>query len=114
MIMFLLFFFLTGCSLSQEQFQIESIDVTCNRLMECYAEEAAEFFEFESEDDCVLVLQERLEPTVDCVYDPEQAQICLNEKHDSTCESFSFDDTSEACEEALICEEEEDEEEMGE
>ena len=113
MIMCFLFLFLTGCSLSQDQFQIESIDVTCNRLMECYVEEAMEFFEFESEDDCILALQERLEPTVNCVYDAQKAQICLEEKYDSTCESFSFDDSSKACEEALICEEEE-EEGMGE
>ena len=102
--------FLIGCSLSQERFQTESIDVTCALLIECYADEAVEFFEFESQDDCVLALQERLEPTVGCVYDPEKAQICLNEKYDDTCESFSFDDPSEACADAIICEEDEDEE----
>lgn len=108
MTLFFLFSFLTGCSLSQETFQTESIDLTCALLVECYAEEAMEFFEFESQDDCVLSLQARLEPTVGCVFDPETAQICLNEKRNDTCESFSFDDPSEACDEALICEEEED------
>ena len=109
--MFFSLFFLTGCSLSQEQFQTESIDVTCARLMECYADEAEEFFEFASQDDCILALRERLEPTVDCVYDPDQAQTCLDEKYDSTCDTFSFDDTSEACAEALICEEDEESDE---
>ena len=105
---FFSFFYVTGCTLSQEKFQTESIDITCARVMECYAEEAAEFFEFESEYDCILALQERLEPTVDCVYDPEKAQVCLDEKYDSNCDTFSFDDPSEACDEALICDDEED------
>ena len=113
MTLFFLFSFLTGCSLSQETFQAESIDVICALLIECYADEAVEFFEFESQDDCILALQDRLEPTVDCVYDPEKAQICLNEKRDDTCESFSFDDPSDACDEALICEEEDGEDSEG-
>ena len=103
------FFFLTACSLSQEQFQTESIDITCTRLMECHPEDAAEFFDFEAQEDCVSALLERLEPTIDCIYDPEKARDCLNEKYDSDCESFSFDDPSEACDEALICDEEEEE-----
>ena len=105
------FFFMAGCSLSQEQFQTESIDVTCTRLMECYAEEAVDFFEFESQDACISALRERLQPTTNCVYDSEKAQICLDEKYDSTCESYSFDDSSDACEEAVVCEDSEEEEE---
>ena len=106
MTIFFSFFFLTGCSLSQEQFQTESIDITCLRLMECYSEEATEFFEFASQEECVSALFERLEPTTDCIYDPEKAQACLDEKYDSNCESFSFDDPSEVCDKALICDEE--------
>ena len=70
-------------------------------------EDAEEFFEFDTREDCVSALLERLEPAVDCIYDPEKARDCLNEKYDSDCEEFSFDDPSEACDEALICDEEE-------
>ena len=114
MTVFYTLFFFTGCSLSQEQFQIESIDITCTRLMECHPDDAADFFEFESQEDCVTVLQDRLESTSGCTYDSEKAQECLNEKYDSTCESFSFDDPSEACDEALICVEEESDDEDNE
>lgn len=111
MTVFFSFFILTGCSLSKEQFQTESIDITCTRLMECHPEDAEEFFELASQEECVSVLLERLESTTDCVYDPEKAQACLNEKYDSNCDTFSFDDPSEVCDEALICDEEEEEDE---
>ena len=99
--------FLAACSLSKDQFQTESIDITCTRLMECHLEDAQEFFEFETQEDCVSALLERVPPTSDCTYDPDKARSCLNEKYDSNCESFSFDDPSEVCDEALICDEEE-------
>ena len=97
---------LVGCSLSQEKFETDSVDLSCTKIMEC-TPEMGEFLGFEDEAGCVEVLTELNEEvdTTECTYDAAKAQSCLDEIEAATCEEYSSGDVGASCEDALVCEE---------
>jgi hypothetical protein len=101
---------LVGCSLSQEKFETDGIDLSCTRIMEC-TPEVGEFLDFEDVAGCVEVLTEMSEEddTAECTYDAAKAQSCLDEIEAATCEEYSAGDAGASCEDALVCEEAEEE-----
>jgi hypothetical protein len=104
---------LVGCSLSQEKFETDAIDLSCTRIMEC-TPEVGEFLDFEDVAGCVEVLTEMSEESeeddsAECTYDAAKAQSCLDEIEAATCEEYSAGDAGASCEDALDCEEAEEE-----
>ena len=97
---------LVGCSLSQEKFETDGIDIQCTKMMEC-TPEMGEFLDFEDQAGCVEVLTEMMEDQTDaeCTYDAAKAQSCLDEIEAATCEEYSSGDAGASCEDALVCEE---------
>ena len=102
---FLILSSLVGCSISQEKFETDSIDLSCQRIMEC-TPEVAEFLGFEDEAGCVEVITEETEgtSTEDCTYDAAKAQACLDEVAAATCEEYSAGEVGTSCDDALVCE----------
>ena len=107
---FLILSSLVGCSLSQEKFETDSIDLSCQRIMEC-TPEAAEFLGFEDEAGCVETLTDMdgETDTEGCTYDAAKAQACLDEVAAATCEEYSAGDVGTSCDDALVCESTEEE-----
>ena len=93
---------LVGCSLSQEKFEADSIDLSCTKIMEC-TPEAAQFLGFDDQESCVELLTENASEsdTSTCTYDAEKAQACLDELESATCEDYAAGSADTSCEEAL-------------
>ena len=102
-----LFILLSACAPSEEKFDEESIQITCDLIFECtdaetmqaakdmdiwfYGEDAAECVSFFSE------LEDALSDTgttTEYVYDKKAAKECLTELKALTCDDFNSEESS--------------------
>lgn len=73
---------LTGCGLSEDKYAEESIRLSCEFIIECFADLDL----YEDVDECITeVTADQEDPPEDCVYDAKAAKDCLSELEDMAC-----------------------------
>ena len=94
---FLPLLLLAACAPSQEQFEDQSWQASCDLMFECITDEEREamgdfWFFGETEDDCYALIDNAIEDTAssdsDCEYDKNAAKDCLSELEALTCDDF--------------------------
>ena len=93
---------LTGCGLSEDKYAEESIRLSCEFIMECYADLEL----YASVDECITeVTADQEDPPADCEYDAKAAKDCLSGLGDLECPAEGeLPETPAACEEVYVCE----------
>ena len=84
-----------GCGLSQEKFETEYIDLSCDKVFECFSAEdieaAGEFWTLGADAaECSTILNDQAAEAEDaeCEYDAAAAQACLDASADLSCDDY--------------------------
>ena len=106
---------LVGCgsSVTEEEFTSEIIVISCDNIFECTPAEdieaAGEFWFFGADSaECQAIFNEAMEADTgadtgsECVFNAEQAQLCLDAYETYTCDDFNAGTTPVECE--TVCE----------
>lgn len=93
---------LTGCGLSEDKYAEESIRLSCEFIMECYADLEL----YASVDECITeVTADSEDPPDTCEYDAKAAKDCLSALEDMECPAEGeLPETPAACEDVYVCE----------
>ena len=101
-----------GSTMTQDDFTAESISITCDQVFECYTEEELALFGGmfgESASECVVLMEALMaeaetDPkaeTVECDFNAEAAQTCLDEGAAMSCDDVKTGTSPAAC--ADVC-----------
>ena len=105
---FLACIILSGCAMSEDKFQTDSINESCRLIFEC-SPEVAEMMSLADEAACVDMFTEAAADTdtSSCTYDAAKASECINESKAISCDDYAASGAPTACNEVYTCEESE-------
>jgi len=92
---------LTACGMSEDKYNEESIRLSCEFIIECYADLEL----YDSVDACITELTDELQdPASGCEYDSKAAKDCLSGLEDLECPAEGETPTTPvACDEVYVC-----------
>jgi hypothetical protein len=83
---------LAGCGMSEEDFSTQSIEITCQKFVECFDAEAIALLGFTNEEECIdlyTTAAEEAETDDSCEFDGSKGQDCLDAWEAVTCEDMN-------------------------
>ena len=93
---------LTACGMSEDKYNEESIRLSCEFIIECYADLEL----YADVDECIAdVTADQEDPPEGCEYDAKAAKDCLSGLDEMACPAEGdLPETPAACEDVYVCE----------
>ena len=78
---------LVGCY-SSGDYEVDYAVAICDKSFECYDESQIQYLAYSTADECISERDEFQTDDEDCVFDPDQAQLCVEETAGMLCADF--------------------------